>query len=179
MSRILALLLLSALPLGALAATPAAPTDAAKPPAAKSTAAKPAAGKSEEDQVLFAIGQILSTNVKPFELSEHEIQVVQAGFGNGLRDTKAAAGADAMRPKIQALLAARAEKGAARAKLAGKAYRDKAAAAPGASTTPTGIVLSTVRAGTGAVPAATDQVKVHYEGRLIDGTVFDSSVQRG
>ncbi len=33
--------------------------------------------------------------------------------------------------------------------------------------------------GDGPVPAATDQVKVHYTGRLIDGTVFDSSVERG
>jgi len=36
-----------------------------------------------------------------------------------------------------------------------------------------------VKAGTGAVPKATDKVKVHYRGALTDGTVFDSSIERG
>ena len=41
------------------------------------------------------------------------------------------------------------------------------------------IVIKHSKEGTGAKPAATDQVKVHYEGRLIDGKVFDSSIARG
>ena len=47
-----------------------------------------------------------------------------------------------------------------------------------AMTTPSGIVIRTITAGTGGSPAATDVVKVHYEGKLIDGTVFDSSIQQ-
>src|SRR3954451_10445398 len=41
------------------------------------------------------------------------------------------------------------------------------------------MVVKQTKEGTGAQPKATDQVKVHYEGRLIDGKVFDSSIQRG
>ena len=41
------------------------------------------------------------------------------------------------------------------------------------------MVIKPTKEGTGAQPAATDQVKVHYEGRLIDGKVFDSSIARG
>jgi FKBP-type peptidyl-prolyl cis-trans isomerase FkpA/FKBP-type peptidyl-prolyl cis-trans isomerase FklB len=41
------------------------------------------------------------------------------------------------------------------------------------------VVTRPLQAGTGALPKATDQVRVHYEGRLIDGSVFDSSLQRG
>lgn len=47
------------------------------------------------------------------------------------------------------------------------------------STTPSGLKYVTVVEGTGASPKATDFVTVHYTGRLLDGTVFDSSVSRG
>jgi len=41
------------------------------------------------------------------------------------------------------------------------------------------VQMKTLRAGSGASPSLSDQVKVHYTGTLTDGTVFDSSVQRG
>ena len=49
----------------------------------------------------------------------------------------------------------------------------------GYKTTPSGLKYVTVVEGTGANPTATDFVTVHYTGRLLDGTVFDSSVERG
>lgn len=49
----------------------------------------------------------------------------------------------------------------------------------GYQTTPSGLKYVTVVPGTGISPTATDMVTVHYTGRLLDGTVFDSSVQRG
>ncbi|WP_445375814.1 peptidylprolyl isomerase [Photorhabdus tasmaniensis] len=57
--------------------------------------------------------------------------------------------------------------------LAENAQRD------GISTTESGLQFSVLKQGDGAIPARTDRVRVHYTGRLIDGTVFDSSVQRG
>lgn len=45
--------------------------------------------------------------------------------------------------------------------------------------TESGLQFSVINQGEGAIPARTDRVRVHYTGRLIDGTVFDSSVQRG
>ena len=56
-----------------------------------------------------------------------------------------------------------------------KAYLDKAAAEPGAQRTASGLVYRELRPGTGASPRATDTVKVHYRGTLLDGTEFDSS----
>ena len=46
-------------------------------------------------------------------------------------------------------------------------------------TTASGLQYEILKAGAGASPAAGDTVAVHYEGRLIDGTVFDSSIARG
>ena len=50
---------------------------------------------------------------------------------------------------------------------------------PGVKTTASGIQYEVLKDGTGAKPKATDNVKVHYEGKLIDGQVFDSSIKRG
>jgi len=49
----------------------------------------------------------------------------------------------------------------------------------GVKTTASGLQYEVLKEGQGASPVATDTVAVHYEGRLIDGTVFDSSIQRG
>ncbi len=50
---------------------------------------------------------------------------------------------------------------------------------PGVVTLPSGLQYEILKEGNGAKPKATDQVKCHYHGTLIDGTVFDSSVERG
>ncbi|HLX42482.1 MAG TPA: FKBP-type peptidyl-prolyl cis-trans isomerase [Bryobacteraceae bacterium] len=59
-----------------------------------------------------------------------------------------------------------------------KAYLDKAAAEPGAIRTTSGLIYREMKAGDGPSPKATDTVKVHYRGTLVDGTVFDSSYER-
>ena len=61
----------------------------------------------------------------------------------------------------------------------GEAYLADNAKRPGIVTTASGLQYEVLTQGDGPVPAATDQVKVHSTGRLIDGTVFDSSVERG
>jgi len=49
----------------------------------------------------------------------------------------------------------------------------------GVKTTASGLQYQVMKSGTGETPKLSDTVKVHYHGTLIDGTVFDSSVQRG
>lgn len=49
----------------------------------------------------------------------------------------------------------------------------------GVKTTPSGLQYEVIKEGSGAKPKATDKVKCHYHGTLINGTIFDSSVQRG
>ncbi|RAK03165.1 FKBP-type peptidyl-prolyl cis-trans isomerase FklB [Larkinella arboricola] len=64
-------------------------------------------------------------------------------------------------------------------KKVGEQYLEENKKKPGIMTTASGLQYEIVKAGTGPKPAATDTVKAHYTGRLIDGTVFDSSVERG
>ncbi len=66
-----------------------------------------------------------------------------------------------------------------REKQAGQAYLDRIATEPGARKTASGLVYLLIAEGSGASPARTDRVKVHYTGKLTNGTVFDSSVPRG
>lgn len=62
----------------------------------------------------------------------------------------------------------------------GQMYLDENSKNEGVISTATGLQYKVLEAGTGNVhPTATDKVKVHYHGTLIDGTVFDSSVDRG
>lgn len=65
------------------------------------------------------------------------------------------------------------------AKRAGEEYLEKNAARSGVTVLPSGLQYEVVHEGTGRKPKATDSVKCHYEGTLVDGTVFDSSRRRG
>jgi len=85
---------------------------------------------------------------------------------------------DFFRKQEEKLNAERAEKGKA-AKEAGEKYLADNAKKDGVVTLPSGLQYMVLKEGNGKKPSATDKVKCHYEGFLIDGTVFDSSVQRG
>lgn len=65
------------------------------------------------------------------------------------------------------------------AKREGEEYLEKNAARSGVTVLPSGLQYEVLREGTGRKPKATDSVKCHYEGTLVDGTVFDSSRRRG
>jgi len=161
----------------ALALSPAAHADeakAAKP--AEATAAKAEAPKASADSILYAVGQVVNQQLEAFDLSKAEFEQVLKGLKDA-RDGKVKQALDpAMQQEINKL--AQARLAAKSAKVSGP-YLAKAAAEKGAVKTESGLVYIPVAEGTGASPAATDKVKVHYTGKLTDGKVFDSSVQRG
>jgi FKBP-type peptidyl-prolyl cis-trans isomerase FkpA/FKBP-type peptidyl-prolyl cis-trans isomerase FklB len=156
----------------ALAVVPAC---AKNPPAAKG----PPALVTEDDKTLYALGQIISKNLEAFQLTPQELEVVKAGIEDGVTGKAGTVDIAKYGDKIQEMHKARSAKLADKEKGDGQAYLTKAAAEQGATKTASGLVITTLTPGTGAAPAATDEVKVHYEGKLINGTVFDSSIQRG
>lgn len=80
--------------------------------------------------------------------------------------------------KEEKLNAEKAEKGKA-AKAEGEKFLEENAKKEGVTALPSGLQYTVIKEGDGKKPKATDTVKCHYEGFLVDGTVFDSSVQRG
>jgi len=66
-----------------------------------------------------------------------------------------------------------------KAKEEGEKYLAENAKKEGVVTLPSGLQYIVIKEGNGKRPKATDKVKCHYEGMLVDGTLFDSSVQRG
>lgn len=79
----------------------------------------------------------------------------------------------------EAQAAAKHEEANKAAKEAGIEFLKKNAEKEGVITTASGLQYMVLNEGNGKSPKATDQVKCHYEGMLIDGTLFDSSLQRG
>jgi FKBP-type peptidyl-prolyl cis-trans isomerase FkpA len=135
--------------------------------------------KTDDQKTLYALGLLISQNLATFSLTEAEIEIVKAGLTDGVLGKERKVELQTYGPKVQAMQQARAGTVSANEKKSGSAYLAKAAGEKGATKTSSGLVLTTVKAGTGASPKATDKVKVHYHGTLTDGTVFDSSVKRG
>ena len=146
--------------------------------AAPAALAAPPAPTTEEQKVLYALGLAMSTNIAVFGLSEAELEMVQSGLYDGVLGKQRKVEMQAYGPKLQELHAARAATAAEKEKKSSQAFVDKAAGEKGATKTASGIIITTLKPGTGPSPKATDKVKVHYHGTLTDGTVFDSSVQR-
>ena len=134
--------------------------------------------KTDDEKALYAIGLSLSDRLVPFGLSAAEMEFVKAGLTDGALGRERKVDPRAFTAKIQALRQSRAAVVAEGEKKAGQAFLAKAAAEPGAKKTESGLVITTLKPGTGPEPKPTDKVKVHYHGTLPDGTVFDSSVDR-
>jgi len=135
--------------------------------------------KTEEDKTLYALGQALSRSLGSFSLTEAELAQVEAGLADGVLHRDAKVDMDTYGPKIKEMQQARLSAAAAIEKKAGQAFLDKAAGEKGSTKTDSGVIITPIKPGNGDAPKTTDKVKVHYTGTLTDGTVFDSSVQRG
>jgi FKBP-type peptidyl-prolyl cis-trans isomerase len=135
--------------------------------------------QTDDQKTLYALGLILGRNIKPFSLTPEELAIVKAGLSDAVTNAKPEVDLNAYGPKVNELAQKRAAAQAEVEKKKGAEFLDNAAKQSGASKTPSGIVIRTIKAGEGGSPSATDVVKVHYEGKLPDGTIFDSSIQRG
>ena len=143
------------------------------------SAAQAADLANDEQKALYAIGVAVSQSLSDLALSESELEIVKSGMSDGVLKRPLKLDPRVFAPKVQQLVQARAAIVAEREKKTGAAFLTKAAAESGARKTTSGAVVTTLKEGKGPSPKASDTVKVHYQGTLVDGTVFDSSIQRG
>ena len=149
--------------------------------AACDPAAKPPEPKLDTDdaKAIYGLGLLIAQRLETFGLSESELSTFEGGLRDGVLNREKKVEPAAIEGLVQAFATTRRGALSQGEKTESAAYLAKMAAEPGATTAPTGYVVRTLTEGTGASPSADDTVKVHYHGTLRDGTVFDSSVDRG
>ena len=138
------------------------------------------------DKVSYALGigigrqlsQMGAANLNIDDFAQ-AIKDVMAGTGLQVDENEAhAIVQDFFRKQEEKQRSVAAEKGKA-AKEKGEKYHAEKAKKEGVITLPSGLQYLVLKEGNGKSPKSTDQVKCHYEGMLVDGTLFDSSIQRG
>ncbi len=135
--------------------------------------------ESEEDRTLYALGFTSARTLEIYQLTEEDLGIVLQGVRDGVLKKKPKVPVKQYRTQIGALRDTRRKAVLVAQKEEARAFVDEMAAKPGSTRTESGIVIQEMKAGTGPRPQASDKVKVHYHGTLPDGTVFDSSVERG
>jgi len=151
------------------------PGDAPPPPQAGGDVAL----DSDDQRTLYALGVVLGQNIAEFALSAEEAEIVAAGLTDSALNETPRVEMATYGPQIQALANRRASVAATDEKTASAAFAAQIAQEAGAEVFPSGLVFVPMTEGDGEMPSATDTVRVHYHGTLRDGSVFDSSVDRG
>ncbi|MFI5397084.1 MAG: FKBP-type peptidyl-prolyl cis-trans isomerase [Candidatus Binatia bacterium] len=139
----------------------------------------PSTSAAANPKTLYALGLLFSQSLGVFNLTEPELKLVQVGLADGALNHEKKVDPESFQPKIQEFVKTRVTAAAEQEKKVAQTFLDKAAAEKGATKTDSGLIYSEITPGKGAQPTATDKVKVHYQGTLTDGTVFDSSIKRG
>ncbi len=141
---------------------------------------------TELERLSYALGLSMGNNFKSSGIEEMNIKEFAEGVAAVFEGTQPKMSYDEAKNVIREFFTALEEKqNAAAAKMgevnkaAGEAFLAENAKRPEVKTTESGLQYEVINEGNGDKPAASDTVVVHYTGTLIDGTVFDSSVERG
>ncbi|MBL6879455.1 MAG: FKBP-type peptidyl-prolyl cis-trans isomerase [Burkholderiales bacterium] len=135
--------------------------------------------ETENQKTLYAIGMIISNQLQTFALSEEELAPIVQGMMDGIKGEPSQVDMGIYEAKINELVAERSAIVAAKEAAASNSYLEQFESDESIVKTASGALVKMLEEGTGETPGAGDTVMVHYEGTLIDGTVFDSSLSRG
>jgi len=134
--------------------------------------------KADKD-TLYTLGFLTARNLGAYDLSKDELKQVLKGVEDAAMGKKSETELSNYLQKIQELGVTRWKAKAATEKTASEQFLAKETSASGVQKLGEGIWIKQIKEGTGPSPEPKDMVKVHYEGKLRDGKLFDSSRQRG
>ena len=137
------------------------------------------AADADDDKTFYFLGTVIYQNLESLDLSDREAKQVVAGLRDALAGEAEAMDQEVYGPRLQAISQERMAAAAERELQAADEYVSAMAAEKGATQTDSGLVYLELQAGDGVQPTATSQVRAHYKGTLRDGSVFDSSYERG
>ena len=136
--------------------------------------------KNAVDSANYANGIVMANNVKRQMGSDFKMEVFLAAFNAVLKNESTQIGTEDANKIFGDYNRAAQTRMIEKTKKEGQAFLDENKKRAGVTTTASGLQYEVLKKGDGTVsPKATDKVQVHYHGTLLDGTVFDSSVQRG
>jgi FKBP-type peptidyl-prolyl cis-trans isomerase FkpA len=135
--------------------------------------------RTDDEKTLYAVGVQMARSLTVFHLSADEFEFVKQGMSDVAAGKTVIAEPEAFKQNIIALARTRVLAAAQKEKDLSKPYLENAAREKDAEKTASGLIYTQIKAGTGTQPKASDTVKVHYAGKLIDGKEFDSSLKRG
>ncbi|MBL7941643.1 MAG: FKBP-type peptidyl-prolyl cis-trans isomerase [Flavobacteriales bacterium] len=133
---------------------------------------------TDNDSLSYALGVTIGENFKKSGLNEVDYAIVMKGIQEHLA-AKGQMDAVAADTYVRGYMKKLDDVKKEAAKKDGEAYLEKNKSNPGVVTTASGLQYKVTQEGSGLQPDENDKVTVHYHGTLIDGTPFDSSVERG
>ena len=131
------------------------------------------------DKISYAIGLSMGQNLMGSGVTSLEYADLAAGIKDVLEKNQPQISYQEAQQVLGKFFSELEQKIAGEAKAAGEAFLAENAKREGVKVTESGLQYEVLEATIGQKPKATDKVRVHYEGTLIDGTVFDSSYKRG
>ncbi|MBO4361980.1 MAG: FKBP-type peptidyl-prolyl cis-trans isomerase [Paludibacteraceae bacterium] len=131
------------------------------------------------DKISYGLGLSLGQQLRAGGVKELAYTDLAAGIQDMLEGNQPKISFQEAQQAVNKFFAELEEKASIAAKAAGEAFLAENAKRPGVKVTPSGLQYEVLDGTIGQKPKATDTVRVHYEGTLPDGTVFDSSYKRG
>lgn len=147
---------------------------------AASQAMAQGAPQTDDEKAFYSIGSSMAGQLDMLKpISERELDLLLQGVRDAVDGKTLAVESKEGAALVRSMIKERQERAMVVEKSAAEAFLAEEGGKKGAKKTESGLVYTEVKAGRGPSPVATDKVRVHYHGTLRDGSVFDSSVERG
>lgn len=134
---------------------------------------------TENKKVSYALGVVVGSNIESQELDSLDLETLLLAIGDVFNDQDLKLSQEEAETTVQAYMQQAMEAKKAKVIEESANFLTENKTKEGVQVTESGLQYKVLKEGSGKSPAATDKVTVHYTGKLTDGTVFDSSVQRG
>lgn len=134
---------------------------------------------NKDKKASYALGVVVASNMKDQGLDSLNVEAIQVAFADVLLEKDLKVARDEAEGVVQAYLQQAMEAKAAKLKEEAAAFLEENKTKEGVIETESGLQYKVLAEGSGRSPMVNDEVTVHYVGKLADGTVFDSSVERG
>ena len=131
------------------------------------------------DKISYALGLGIGQQIKSMNIENFSIEDFARSISDVMQGKETAFSSREAQIMLQEYFQKKQKEEAQSHIAEGKAYLDANAKKQGVNVTKSGLQYEVLQEGNGKSPKATDTVRCHYEGRLLDGTVFDSSYKRG